>query len=97
MDRPSFPKPWLYPKLNKIKTASKNAEFAMPRLKSWESPRKEGRNHKGRGGSARARQKRKQFQTLRKKLKPSDLIRRVFSDLSPRPYSIGYTYIRIVL
>jgi hypothetical protein len=49
----------------------------MRRLKSWESPRKEGRNSKGRGGTARARQKRKQFQTLRKKLKPSDQNQRV--------------------
>lgn len=39
------------------------------RLKSWESPRKEGRNSKGRGGSARARQLKKQNQTLRKQLK----------------------------
>lgn len=39
------------------------------RLKSWESPRKEGRNDKGKGGSARQRQKKKQFQMLRKKLK----------------------------
>lgn len=39
------------------------------RLKSWESPRNEGRNNKGKGGSARQRQKRKQFQMLRKKLK----------------------------
>ena len=39
------------------------------RLKSWESPRNEGRNDKGKGGSARQRQKRKQFQMLRKKLK----------------------------
>lgn len=41
-------------------------------LKRWESPRREGRNHKGKGGSARQRQIRKQFQTLRKKLKDSD-------------------------
>lgn len=39
------------------------------RLKSWESPRRQGRNDKGRGGSARARQLRKQQQMLRKKLK----------------------------
>lgn len=39
------------------------------RLKRWESPRREGRNDKGRGGSARQRQKRKQFQALRQKLK----------------------------
>ncbi|XHX79761.1 MAG: hypothetical protein RBJ76_07510 [Stenomitos frigidus ULC029] len=39
------------------------------RLKRWESPRREGRNDKGKGGSARQRQRRKQFQALRKKLK----------------------------
>ncbi len=39
------------------------------RLKSWESPRKQGRNNKGKGGSARARQLKKQQQMLRKKLK----------------------------
>jgi hypothetical protein len=39
------------------------------RLKSWESPRREGRNSKGKGGSARARQLKKQQQTLRKQLK----------------------------
>jgi len=39
------------------------------RLKRWESPRNEGRNDKGKGGSARQRQKRKQLQMLRKKLK----------------------------
>ena len=39
------------------------------RLKRWESPRKEGRNRKGRGGSARQRQRYKQTQCLRRKLK----------------------------
>lgn len=39
------------------------------RLKRWESPRREGRNDKGKGGSARQRQLRKQFQALRQKLK----------------------------
>lgn len=39
------------------------------KLKRWESPRYEGRNNKGRGGSARYRQIRKQQQLLRKKLK----------------------------
>ena len=38
-------------------------------LKRWESPRREGRNDKGRGGSARQRQRKKQFQALRQKLK----------------------------
>lgn len=37
-------------------------------LKRWESPRREGRNDKGRGGSARQRQLRKQFKALKKKL-----------------------------
>lgn len=41
------------------------------RLKSWESPRRQGRNDKGKGGSARARQLRKQQQMLRQKLKDS--------------------------
>ena len=39
------------------------------RLKRWESPRKQGRNDKGKGGSARARQLRKREQMLRQKLK----------------------------
>ena len=38
-------------------------------LKRWESPRKEGRNDKGKGGSARRRQLKKQTQMLRNKLK----------------------------
>ncbi|MEL6221897.1 MAG: hypothetical protein AAFR31_04550 [Cyanobacteria bacterium J06627_8] len=39
------------------------------RLKRWESPRKKGRNDKGRGGSARQRQKAKQLKVLRARLK----------------------------
>ncbi|MEA5580836.1 hypothetical protein VB620_05715 [Nodularia harveyana UHCC-0300] len=42
------------------------------RLKRWESPRREGRNDKGRGGSARKRQLKKQRQMLLKKLKQAD-------------------------
>ncbi|NJO42312.1 MAG: hypothetical protein HC769_05760 [Cyanobacteria bacterium CRU_2_1] len=38
-------------------------------LKRWESPRKEGRNTKGRGGSARKRQRQKQLKLLAQKLK----------------------------
>ena len=38
-------------------------------LKRWESPRKEGRNNKGKGGSARQRQIKKQMQMLRQRLK----------------------------
>ncbi|HEY9770885.1 MAG TPA: hypothetical protein V6C71_20735 [Coleofasciculaceae cyanobacterium] len=41
----------------------------VERLKRWESPRKRGRNDKGQGGSARARQLRKREQMLRQKLK----------------------------
>ncbi|MFQ4143723.1 hypothetical protein [Chlorogloeopsis sp. ULAP02] len=39
------------------------------RLKRWESPRRQGRNNKGKGGSARQRQLKKQQQMLRKRLK----------------------------
>ncbi|HEY9640054.1 MAG TPA: hypothetical protein V6C57_06195 [Coleofasciculaceae cyanobacterium] len=38
------------------------------RLKRWESPRREGRNEKGRGGSARQRQKQKQLKALKQRL-----------------------------
>jgi hypothetical protein len=38
-------------------------------LKRWESPRNEGRNDKGKGGSARQRQLKKRTQMLRQKLK----------------------------
>ena len=41
----------------------------VERLKSWESPRKRGRNDKGKGGSARARQIKKRNKLLSKKLK----------------------------
>jgi hypothetical protein len=44
------------------------------RLKRWESPRREGRNDKGRGGSARHRQLKKQTQALRKKLKDQSAV-----------------------
>ena len=39
------------------------------RLKRWESPRREGRNDKGKGGAARQRQLKKRQQQLRRKLK----------------------------
>ncbi|HLP88546.1 MAG TPA: hypothetical protein VK184_08155 [Nostocaceae cyanobacterium] len=42
------------------------------RLKSWESPRRQGRNDKGKGGSARQRQLKKQRQMLRQKLKEAN-------------------------
>ena len=37
-------------------------------LKRWESPRRKGRNHKGRGGSAKQRQYMKRQKLLRKRL-----------------------------
>ncbi|MEM1172368.1 MAG: hypothetical protein AAGJ08_25640 [Cyanobacteria bacterium P01_H01_bin.35] len=40
----------------------------MAKLKRWESPRKQGRNIKGKGGAARLRQIKKQQKILRKKL-----------------------------
>jgi hypothetical protein len=42
------------------------------RLKRWESPRKPGRNHKGKGGSARQRQRKRQMQRLRQRLKQQE-------------------------
>lgn len=45
----------------------------MPRLKSWESPRKEGiRNHKGKGGAAKKKQWQKRLKMLKSKLKNTD-------------------------
>ncbi len=41
----------------------------MPRLKRWESPRREGRNDKGKGGSKKKKQWLKRQQMLRNKLK----------------------------
>ena len=41
-------------------------------LKRWESPRRKGRNDKGRGGSARQRQLTKRNQVLRQRLKKSE-------------------------
>ncbi|MEM6837458.1 MAG: hypothetical protein AAF609_11430 [Cyanobacteria bacterium P01_C01_bin.120] len=43
----------------------------MPTLKRWESPRRRGRNCKGRGGTARHRQLRKRQNHLRQRLKSS--------------------------
>jgi hypothetical protein len=49
---------------------ARNPKTQMARqLKSWESPRNEGRNDKGKGGSARQRQLKKRTQMLRQKLK----------------------------
>lgn len=54
-------------------------------LKRWESPRKEGRNDKGKGGSARRRQLKKQMQMLRKQLKSKGSIDQQQNDQGSRP------------
>jgi len=46
----------------------------VERLKRWESPRKRGRNDKGKGGAARARQLKKREKLLRKKLQQNQSI-----------------------
>ncbi len=54
----------------------------MATLKRWESPRKSGRNDKGRGGTARQRQLRKRNQRLRQSLKKTQDKKREVIDLS---------------
>ena len=54
----------------------------MATLKRWESPRKSGRNDKGRGGTARQRQLRKRNQRLRQSLKKTQDEKREVIDLS---------------
>jgi hypothetical protein len=56
-----------YPVMIKVDKIFSNS--MAQRLKSWESPRNEGRNNKGKGGSARQRQLKKRTQMLRQKLK----------------------------
>ncbi|MFP4133730.1 MAG: hypothetical protein ACLFTJ_06195 [Halothece sp.] len=45
-----------------------NCKEIEMRLKSWESPRKQGRNKKGKAATARLRQLKKQNKQLKKKL-----------------------------
>lgn len=63
-------------------------------LKRWESPRREGRNDKGRGGSARKRQLKKQRQMLRQKLKenqkPNDHHNDKQGESSTSPYFLAF-------
>jgi hypothetical protein len=63
------------------------------RLKRWESPRKPGRNAKGRGGSARQRQRRKQQQQLRQKLKDAGQAQESNSNPSPGGRSLSRFYL----
>ncbi|MBS3029942.1 MAG: hypothetical protein HCA25_23560 [Dolichospermum sp. DET50] len=64
-------------------------------LKRWESPRREGRNDKGRGGSARKRQLKKQRQMLRQKLKenqkPNDHHNNNQGESSTSPYFLAFS------
>lgn len=72
------------------------------RLKRWESPRRRGRNDKGRGGSARKRQRQKQIKNLVKKLKqqsdPRDSIQYKFQHEKGRriihlfPFLVAYYF-----
>jgi hypothetical protein len=59
------------------------------RLKRWESPRNEGRNDKGRGGSARQRQLKKQRQALRRRLKDQTDGRNDISKLNKKGENHG--------
>jgi hypothetical protein len=65
------------------------------RLKRWESPRKEGRNDKGRGGSARKRQLKKQRQMLRQRLKESNTLTKMKEQGKINlsfPYFLGFYF-----
>lgn len=68
------------------------------RLKRWESPRREGRNDKGKGGSARKRQLKKQRQMLRQKLKEANKADKSKKNIQEGkenisfPYFFGYVY-----
>lgn len=53
-------------------------------LKRWESPRRSGRNDKGRGGSARQRQIRKRSQGLRNRLRGDSSTANPSSSNHPR-------------
>jgi hypothetical protein len=65
-------------------------------LKRWESPRREGRNDKGRGGAARKRQLKKQRQMLRQKLKdnqkPNDHHNNKQGESSTSPYFLAFFF-----
>jgi hypothetical protein len=69
-------------------------QYKTMRLKRWESPRREGRNDKGRGGSARKRQLKKQRQMLRQKLKenqkPNDHHKNKQGESSTSPYFLAF-------
>ncbi len=72
----------------------------VERLKRWESPRKRGRNDKGKGGSARARQLKKQQKLLRKKLKGNSDNQQQTQDkrreINPPSIFLRLFYLRIV-
>ncbi len=70
-------------------------------LKRWESPRREGRNDQGKGGSARKRQLKKQRQMLRQRLKESKKADNSTSKVIDKgkiyyssPFFLGVTLIR---
>ncbi len=62
-------------------------------LKRWESPRREGRNHKGRGGSAKQRQYKKRQKRLIKQLKnriEGSTAEKNASKGKERPYGLSF-------
>ncbi|MBF2004103.1 MAG: hypothetical protein IGS49_01150 [Chlorogloeopsis fritschii C42_A2020_084] len=71
------------------------------RLKRWESPRRQGRNDKGKGGSARQRQLKKQQQMLRRKLKTGDEEKSKYQERGEAslnfPLFFGFSMIKIKL
>jgi hypothetical protein len=64
----------------------------VQRLKRWESPRREGRNDKGKGGAARQRQLKKQQQMLRKKLKESSSEKQLNQQGGKRFISLPFNF-----
>ena len=57
----------------------------VERLKRWESPRKRGRNDKGKGGSARSRQLHKREQMLKQKLRKNSSAKRAQQERENNP------------
>lgn len=65
-------------------------------LKRWESPRREGRNDKGRGGAARKRQYKKQQQQLRKKLGDRPPTQNPQREERPLLFFLSYVFLSYV-
>ena len=57
-------------------------------LKRWESPRRQGRNDKGKGGAARKRQLKKRQKMLRQKLKHEPIKQKIATGKGKRPNTL---------